>query len=107
ESGELLEEAVLALGRWGVRELGEVGGEEELTTDALVVVLRSTFQPGNARGFRGSYELRVGEAVVHVRITDGTLEVAPGLRSGVDLAIEAGAVLRELLSGELTPAAAL
>src|SRR5690606_18470360 len=75
ESGRLLEEAVLALGRWGARELGEAGPDEVVTTDALVLALRSAFQPAHARGFRGRYELRVGEALVHVRIVDGTLEV--------------------------------
>src|SRR5690606_5899800 len=107
ESGELLEEAVLALGRWGARELGEAGPEEVLTTDALVLALRAAFQPANARGFRGGYERRVGGAVGHARIADGTVEVGPGPRVGVDLVIEAGAVLRELLAGEITPAAAL
>lgn len=105
--GRELDEVVGALGRWGARELGEPGPEEVLTTDALVMALRSAFQPANARGFRSSYELRVGDALVHARIADGTLEVAPGGLPGADLVIEAGPVLRELMAGETTPAAAV
>src|SRR5690606_2036886 len=68
---------------------------------------RVTFQPANARGLRGSYELRVGDAVVHARIADGRLEVAPGAFPDADLTIEAGPVLHGLFTGETTPAAAV
>lgn len=105
--GHELDEVVTALGRWGARELGEPAAEEVLTTDALVTALRSTFQPGHARGFRSTYELRVGEALVHARIADGRLEVGPGALPGADLTIEAGPVLRDLMAGEVTPAAAV
>jgi DNA-binding HxlR family transcriptional regulator len=107
EYGRDLEEAVAALGRWGARELGKPGPDEVLTPEALVMALRSAFQSASARGFSGSYELRVGDAVVHARIADGVLHAAPGPLPGADLAIEAGPVLRELMTGELTPAAAL
>jgi DNA-binding HxlR family transcriptional regulator/putative sterol carrier protein len=107
EYGRELEEAVAALGRWGARELGKPRPDEVLTPEALVMTLRAAFQPARACGFSGSYELRVGEAVVHARIADGALHAAPGPLPGADLAIEAGPVLGELLRGELTPAAAL
>src|SRR5690554_2723018 len=77
EYGRDLEEAVAALGRWGARELGKPGPDEVLTPEALVMALRSAFQSASARGFSGSYELRVGDAVVHARIADGVLHAAP------------------------------
>jgi len=107
EYGHELDEVVTALGRWGARELGEPDEQEVLTPDALVTALRVTFQPANARGLRGSYELRVGDAVVHARIADGRLEVAPGAFPDADLTIEAGPVLHGLFTGETTPAAAV
>ena len=45
---------------------------------SLIMALRTTFQPEAARGATHSYELRLGEVVVHVRVHKGQCEVARG-----------------------------
>src|SRR5207237_8669049 len=69
--------------------------------------LRSTFRPEAARAFRGSYELRLGDVIVHAQVDRGKLEAAAGGLPGADLVIETGPIVRSLLARELTPAAAL
>ncbi|MGI8665944.1 MAG: winged helix-turn-helix transcriptional regulator [Jatrophihabitans sp.] len=100
--GNDLEEIVMALGRWGVRSLGDPAPGEIITADALVMAMRSTFRPEPARELRISYELRVGEAVIHIRLEHGSLRVAPGPLPGADLVIEAGPGLRALMAGQLS-----
>jgi hypothetical protein len=80
---------------------------EVVTPDSIVMALRTTFRPESARRLRRSFELRLGDVVVHARIRDGTLDAAPGPLPGADLVIEAGPQLRALLARDVTPAQAL
>ncbi|TWD81050.1 HxlR family transcriptional regulator [Kribbella amoyensis] len=105
EYGADLDQAVLALGRWGARSLGELRPGEIATAETLVMALRSTFQP--TRGRRTTYELRFGEVVVHAIVAGGKLVAEPGPLDGADVRIEAYAPLSPLLAGELDGAAAL
>lgn len=45
--------------------------------------------------------------MVHARIDDGTLAAAAGPLPGADLIIETGPAIEALMSGEMTPAAAI
>ncbi|HEX2172765.1 MAG TPA: helix-turn-helix domain-containing protein [Dehalococcoidia bacterium] len=101
--GEELEDIVLGLGRWGARSLGEPRPEEIVTADSLIMALRTTFDPRAAQGLQVSYELHLGEVVIHARVDDGTLRVAEGPLPGADLVIEAGPALRALMAGEIRP----
>lgn len=105
--GRDLEDIVLGLGRWGARTLGEPGPDDVVTEDLLVIAMRSTFQPEQAKGVKVSFELHVGEVVVHARIDDGHLETAGGPLEGADLTITTGPALKALMARELTPAEAL
>ncbi|WP_199429487.1 winged helix-turn-helix transcriptional regulator [Qaidamihabitans albus] len=105
--GNELEAIVLALGRWGARTMGEPGPEDIVTPDSLVMAMRSTFRREAALGLQASYELRVGDVVVHLRIDHGELKVAAGAQADADLVIEAGPAIRSLLAAELTPAEAV
>jgi DNA-binding HxlR family transcriptional regulator len=107
EYGLELEAVVVELGRWGAKNLGDPRADETITVDSLITALRSTFHPDAARGFRASYELRVGELVLHARVDDGRVEVAEGALPDADLAIEAGPGIRALMAGEVSPAAAI
>jgi hypothetical protein len=98
---------VLALGRWGMQTLGEPGPGDLLTVDALIIALRTVFDPEPARGLRVSYQLRMGEIVVHALVDDGALQVGAGELATADLSIETGAAVRGLLTGELDPATAI
>lgn len=103
EYGLELETVVLALGRWGAKNLGDPRPAETITVDSLITALRTTFQPQAARGAHVGYELRAGEIVLHARVDDGRLDVAEGPLPGADLVIEAGPALRPLMAGELRP----
>lgn len=97
-----LEEAALALGRWGARALGEPREGEVVTAESMVMSLRTLFRPEAARGLDARFQLRLGEVVVHARVKAGGLEAAPGPAPSPDLSIEAGPRLRALLAGEIT-----
>lgn len=105
--GRELEGVVLGLGLWGARSLGQPGPSDIVTTDSLIVALRSTFQPQPARGLQVRYELHLGEIVVHACIDDGTLQVGEGPVADPELVIETGPVIKSLLAGEISPSEAI
>ncbi|GAA2851222.1 winged helix-turn-helix transcriptional regulator [Streptosporangium fragile] len=107
EYGRELDDIVLRLGRWGARTLGEPGPEDVVTPDSLVMALRATFSPEAAGGSRVSYELHVGETVVHAHVDGGVLKVGEGPLTGADLVLEAGPGLRRLMAGEIGPREAI
>ena len=107
EYGRELEDLVLRFGLWGAKSLGEPRPGEILSVDSLQLALRATFQPEAARKVRVSYELRLGDVVVHARVDKGSLEVGEGPLAAADLAIETGPAIRRLMTGELSPAEAL
>ncbi len=102
-----LEAVVVALGRWGAKDLGDPRPDETITVDSLITALRTTFHPDAARGLLAGFELRVGEIVLHARVDDGGVEVAQGALPRADLVIEAGPGIRALMAGELSPAGAI
>ena len=105
--GRELEDVVLRLGLWGARTLGQPRPDDVVTTDSLLIALRTTYRSDAARGLHLRYELRVGDIAVHARIDDGALEVAPGPAADPDLVIETGPELRALLAGEIGPSEAV
>ena len=102
EYGAELEDIILRLGLWGTKSLGEPRPEDTVTMDSLLFGLRATFRPEASRGVRASFELHLGEIVVHARVDDGALEVAEGPLADADLVIEADLTLRRLMAGELS-----
>lgn len=106
ELGAQLEDGVLSLARWGAQLLGEPRPDEIVTTDSLIMAMRATFDPAAVRGLDASYELRVGDVVIHIRIHGSKLAVGAGPLPGADLVIDAGPALKALMSGEMTPAQA-
>jgi DNA-binding HxlR family transcriptional regulator/putative sterol carrier protein len=101
--GRELEDVVLRLGRWGAESLPDPGPDDIVTPDSLVLALRATFRAEAAGELRASYQLRVGEVVVHARVDHGALEVAEGPVADPDLVLEIDLGLRRLLRGELSP----
>lgn len=107
EYGHELEDVIVRLGLWGARSLGEARPDDTVNADAVLLGLRATFRPEAARGVRASYELRLGEIVVHARVDDGALDVAEGPLADADLALETDLTLRRLMTGELSPREAI
>lgn len=107
EYGLELEDVVLRLGRWGARSLTVPRPGDIITTDSMVMAIRAAFRPEAAHGTDVSYELRMGEVVIHMRVGHGELAVADGALPDADLVIETGPAIRALLAGELSPADAI
>src|SRR5437588_8765477 len=107
EYGQELDDIVLRLGLWGARSLGDPRPDDIVTPDSLILALRATFLPEAARELLAGYQLNLGNAVVHARIDQGSLEVGEGPLAGADLVIETGPAIRALLSGELSPGEAV
>lgn len=107
EFGRDLEDIVLALGRWGAKLLGEADPDEIVTPESLVMALRSTYRPEVAGETSASYELHVGDVVLHAIIDRGKLSVEPGEFRDAALTITTGPAIRAVMAGELTPAEAL
>lgn len=107
EYGRGLEEAVLSLGRWGARSLGEPRPDEEVTSDSMVMALRSTFHPEAANRITAGYELRMGDVVIHAIVHDGQARISEGGLPKPDLVIETGPAIGRLLAREVSPADAV
>lgn len=101
--GRELEDVVLGLGRWGAMSMSEPQPDDTVTADTVYLALRSTFRPEAARRLRATYELRIGDIVVHARIDNGSLEVDEGPLPDADLVIETDFSLHPLLTGQLDP----
>lgn len=80
--GQELEPVLLALGRWGSSQLGDPQPGDVITPDAAVLNMRANFQPAEATGVTGSWEIHVGDLVLHAVLTDGKLESGIGPAPG-------------------------
>ncbi len=108
EYGLALEEIVLALGRWGAASLAAARPEDVVTPESIIMALRATFVRSAAADVRFSFELRVGEIVLHGRINDGALDIGKGSAvPDADLIIEPGTILKDLMTGVVTAEQAL
>lgn len=107
EYGAELEEIVLRLGRWGAKTLGDPRPGEVVTVDSMIMALRTIFRPEAARNARVTFELRMGDIVIHARVNEGNAHVAKGPAPHADLVIEGGPAIKQLLSGERTAADAI
>jgi len=105
--GAELEPIVLGLGRWGAQSLGTPRDEEIITADSMIMALRTTFQPAAARGLSARYECHFGAVVINARIDDGALTVAAGPLPAADLVLTATGPINPLLTGALSPMAAI
>jgi DNA-binding HxlR family transcriptional regulator len=107
EYGRALEDTLLALGRWGGVVLAEPRPEDIVTEDSLMVGLRATFVAEAATELKVSFELRVGEVIIHAVVDHGTLLLGPGPLAGADVVINPGNALKAVISRESTIAEAL
>ena len=107
QAGRELEEPVISLGRWGATRLGEPRPDEIVTEDSIASALLSTFRPEAASRANVSYELRLGDIVVHAQVRDRKVVVGRGPLPKPDLIIEAGPGIRALMAREITPEEAL
>ena len=87
ERGHELEPVVLALGRFG--SVAPVPpGDARIGVDAVVIALKTLFDPTAADGLTASYELRLGEQRFALDVADGRLGVQRGGAPAADATIE-------------------
>jgi DNA-binding HxlR family transcriptional regulator len=101
--GRELERAVVELGRWGAKHLGEPRDGEVVTEESMIMALRTTFRAEAARGVKASYELRMGDVVLHAIVQNGEVTVGKGPLEKPDLTIEAGPGIRAVMAQEIAP----
>lgn len=98
ERGRGLEPVLHALARWGSRiPVSSAGG---LSTDALMLALQTTFDPGAAGALRARLELRIGDDRFRAEIGEGRFGISRGGAGRADAILTAGAAtLRALAFG--------
>jgi len=101
EYGRVLEDILLALGRWGAVTLGTPRPEDIITPDSIMVALRATFLPEAARDVDAGFELHAGDIVVHAKVDHGKLEVNTGPLPGADAIIKPGRLLKSLMMRDM------
>ena len=99
--GRELEGILLQLGLWGARSLGVPRPGESLTPIALMLALRASFQPAAAKSVKATFELRLGDVVVHARVDRGAIEVGEGHLPDAQLVLESDPTLVEVLTGQV------
>ncbi len=107
EYGRVLEDVVLALGRWGAAALAAPRPEDVMTEDSVMTMLWATFQADAALDVQMCFEVHVEGVVVHALVEHGRLNLHRGPTSDADAVIDAGPMLKSLLTGEVTAADAL
>lgn len=97
DDGYALEPVLLALATWGSRR--PIRSTAEMSVDALMLALKTTFSPAAAAGLRARYELRLGADRFRAEIADGAFTLARGT-GDADAALEAdAATLRAAVFG--------
>ncbi len=107
DAGRELEPAVVALGQWGAKRLGDPREGEIVTEDSLAMAMRTTFRPDEAKNDTVAYELHVGDIIFHANVDRGYVTVGRGPLERPDLVIQATPAIRLLMAREVTPQEAL
>jgi DNA-binding HxlR family transcriptional regulator len=98
EIGYDLEPVVLSLARWGSRLPMTAG--TELSVDALILALKTAFDPAADPELRAAFGLQLGEDLFHAEVTGGRVTLARGRATSPDATIEtSAAVFRSLVFG--------
>jgi DNA-binding HxlR family transcriptional regulator len=100
ERGYTLEPVLLELGRWGSRLPMTSDAHTRLGVDALMIALKTRFDPAAARELRATYDARVGEDRFRIDILEGRMDVTRGSVARPTAAITADpATFRSVIFG--------
>jgi DNA-binding HxlR family transcriptional regulator len=101
EWGSELRPVVIGLGRWGSRSPARPRGE--LSPDALMLALETTFVEGAAAGVRASLDVRLGVDRFRLRVSGKRLAIERGVSPAPDAVIETdGTTLRRVVFSDRT-----
>jgi DNA-binding HxlR family transcriptional regulator len=99
--GRELEPVLTALARWGTRVPLSAASTRDLSVDALVFALKTTFDAEAAGALRTTCQLRLGADRFHAEVADGQFRVARGEIDNADVTIAATApTLQRLVFGD-------
>ena len=108
DRGRQLKPVLLALAAWGLPLLGSPRTQDTYRLSWLVLALEQRFDPQAARGAELTWELRVGDEVLHVNVRDGAVQTLQGPAPAPEVVLEAN---RELFlawgTGQLSDEQAL
>ncbi|HEY0540079.1 MAG TPA: helix-turn-helix domain-containing protein, partial [Actinoallomurus sp.] len=97
--GRDLEPVLFHLARWGSR--GPMTSGDELSADALMFALKTSFDSEVAGEMRGTYEIRLGDDRFRAQIADGRLDLTRGTAERPDAVLDTDpATLRSLVFGD-------
>jgi DNA-binding HxlR family transcriptional regulator len=82
ERGQALKPVVIEIGRWGSRIALDT--TEDMSVDALIVALETTFDPRGTDGREATFELRLDDDRFRVEVSGGSLTIARGAASQPD-----------------------
>ncbi|MDQ6659090.1 MAG: helix-turn-helix transcriptional regulator [Actinomycetota bacterium] len=100
ERGRALEAVLVAMSQWGSRVPLDPDTTSELSVDALVFALQTTFSAERAGDLAASVQLELGNDRFHAEVVDGRFAVARGQADHPDITLTAEvSVIRELLYG--------
>jgi DNA-binding HxlR family transcriptional regulator len=95
EQGSELEPVLIALGQWGRNR--PMTAEAELSVDALVLALKTTFDPVAAGDLEASLDLQVDDDQLELAVTGGRLAITRASAKDPDATLRTDApTLREL-----------
>jgi DNA-binding HxlR family transcriptional regulator len=98
EIGYDLEPVVLSLARWGSRLPMTAG--TELSVDALILALKTAYDPAADPELRAAFGLQLGEDLFHAEVSGGRVTLARGRATSPDATIEtSAAAFRSLVFG--------
>jgi DNA-binding HxlR family transcriptional regulator len=97
--GRDLDATIVGLARWGTRSVGAPREGDNVSPAGFMLGLRANFRAEAARDLRATYELRLGDIVVHAQVRDGAVTVAEGPAEAPDLTIHADLSLRDVMAG--------
>ena len=89
--GDGLRPVLLELSRWGYNFLGAPQPGDSFQLGWLLASLEAMFRPDAARGVHETYEFTIDGETFHIRVDDGSVEIArgaaedPDFRSAMDL----------------------
>jgi DNA-binding HxlR family transcriptional regulator len=102
--GRALEPVLLALGRWGAQSMHARRPEQTLRSGWIGVALRGFANPAAEPSAEGTVELRLEDAVLHVRLAGGEIVIGNGPAAAPELVLTtANDLLLALLAGVLAP----
>jgi DNA-binding HxlR family transcriptional regulator len=76
--GRELEGALLQLGLWGAKSMGEPKEGDSFSVDSLGLAFRAAFHPEDAVGFGRTYELQLNGSSLILAVQDGQVSIPSG-----------------------------